>query len=60
MCDNEGWVCENHMTKPWDGTSSRKDACGCGAGAPCPYCNKEDPPRMSGTIIFDREHGWRH
>lgn len=26
------------MDRPWDGTSTRADACGCGAGAPCPVC----------------------
>ena len=40
-CDGGGWVCENHEDHPWDGTSSRYDVCGCGAGAPCPVCNKK-------------------
>ena len=39
-CDGTGWGCENHFHLPWDGMSNRKDACGCGAGAPCIYCNE--------------------
>lgn len=41
VCDDGGWVCENHQGKPWEGTSSREDACHCGAGAPCWICNRE-------------------
>ena len=37
-CDATGWVCENHPDRPHDGESSRKDACGCGAGMPCREC----------------------
>lgn len=37
-CDGEMWVCETHEDRPWDGTSSRADACGCGAGKPCHDC----------------------
>jgi hypothetical protein len=40
-CDGEEWVCENHLDHPWDGVSSRDDACGCGAGAPCPVCRPD-------------------
>jgi hypothetical protein len=45
-CDGTGWVCENHQDRPWGDMSQRKDACNCGAGAPCPICNfgKESPP----------------
>jgi hypothetical protein len=34
--------------------------CG-GAGAPCPWCNKETPPRMADGFrtVFDLK-GWRH
>lgn len=50
-CDDTGWVCENHADRPWDGVSSRTDACHCGgAGEPCQKCNyspsKDCPPRM--------------
>ena len=45
LCEDCGWVCENHPDRPWDG----KHACNCGgAGAPCPRCNpsdEDDPPR---------------
>jgi hypothetical protein len=45
-CDGGGWVCENHPDRPWDGTSSRADACGCGAGDPCPDCQPAGQPRF--------------
>lgn len=34
-CNDEGWVCENHETLAWP------TSCECGAGAPCPVCNRE-------------------
>lgn len=37
-CGGGEWVCENHRDRPWGGTASHVDACGCGAGAPCPVC----------------------
>jgi hypothetical protein len=50
VCDDTGWVCENHPDRPWDGGgSTRSDVCGCGAGKPCPTCNMPAPgerPRM--------------
>ncbi len=39
VCDGGMWVCENHADRPWGGTSSRDDACECGAGMPCGACN---------------------
>ncbi|TWB66650.1 hypothetical protein [Bradyrhizobium sacchari] len=33
ICDDTGWVCENHPDRPWDGP--RGCTCG-GAGVPCP------------------------
>lgn len=39
LCDDTGWVCENHQDQPWMGPH----ACSCGgAGAPCPKCNQAD------------------
>lgn len=41
-CAGTGWVCENHINKPWaDGPDYDRDmrGCACGAGAPCPSCN---------------------
>lgn len=53
-CDDTGWVCEGHPNKPWAGVSSRNDACGCGAGEPCPACVPEgecpDDARWVATI----------
>jgi hypothetical protein len=46
LCDDCGWVCENHLSRPWEG----EHACPCGgAGMPCPYCNMSDelsPPLL--------------
>jgi len=40
-CGGCGWVCENHLDKPWADmmTGPMEGACNCGAGAPCPSCN---------------------
>jgi hypothetical protein len=49
VCDNTGWVCENHPDRPFKMFSKRFDACNCGAGAPCDLCNPsdaDDPPDM--------------
>ncbi len=43
-CNGEGWVCENHLTKPWGGGF---DCCG-GAGAPCPCCRLD----LAGAHLF--------
>ena len=65
ICDDKGWVCENHRDKPWGEFSDRPDACSCGAGAPCAACNPCDethPPDMTRSGIktdFDRD-GQRH
>jgi len=48
-CFDVGWVCENHPFSPWDRSTPR--GCECGAGMPCPVCNKADadhPPRPPG------------
>jgi hypothetical protein len=61
LCEDCGWVCEDHPDAPWDGLH----ACICGAaGMPCPKCNPSDldnPPRPpTGTRVnFDKD-GWRH
>jgi hypothetical protein len=36
ICFGIGWVCENHPTRAWD----EMLGCTCGAGDPCPVCNK--------------------
>ncbi|OAF11763.1 hypothetical protein AYJ54_07845 [Bradyrhizobium centrolobii] len=61
LCDDCGWVCENHPDRPWDGPR----ACTCGgAGAPCPHCNvpaEGEPPRMpKGFRVDIDKDGWRH
>jgi len=38
-CAGEEWVCENHEDSPWNERAAF--GCECGAGAPCPVCNKE-------------------
>lgn len=53
-CDGTGWVCENHENKPWTGYSTRKDACDCGAGMPCPVCVPAGawPPMQKGEVTI--------
>ena len=46
QCGDTGWVCENHPNRPWGGASDQRDACACGAGAPCALCNTEDSPEV--------------
>ncbi|MGY4154303.1 hypothetical protein ACVINW_000145 [Bradyrhizobium sp. USDA 4461] len=58
LCDNTGWVCENHPDQPWTGNH----ACWCGgAGAPYPQCNKPDNgdiPQLSRGIrsMFEKRN----
>jgi hypothetical protein len=61
VCEDCGWVCENHLDRPWEGEHAR--TCG-GAGAPCPPCNSIDDDmalRMpqGSNIEFDKK-GWGH
>ena len=50
VCEDTGWVCENHPDRPSDcGGSASKRVCGCGAGMPCLMCNTPklgERPRM--------------
>jgi len=58
-CDGTGWVCETHISRPWEGPN----ACGCGAaGVPCGRCNNSDEtPRMpEGFKTEVDKGGWRH
>jgi hypothetical protein len=61
LCQDCGWVCENHPDQPWEG----KDACTCGgAGAPCPRCNVPEKGKTARLpenfpTEFDKK-GWRH
>lgn len=61
LCQDVGWVCEEHPGRPWAGPR----ACGCGAaGIPCPLCNVSEDgeaPRMpDGFEIEDNDEGWLH
>jgi hypothetical protein len=61
LCDDGGWVCENHPEVPWEGPR----ACPCGgAGAPCPRCNApagDDPPRLPDGFRTELDKdGWRN
>jgi hypothetical protein len=61
LCEDCGWVCENHPDRPFEG----EHACTCGgAGDPCPRCNAGDentlprPPdgfRTEVTSVSDRD-----
>jgi hypothetical protein len=64
VCDDTGWVCENHPDRPSDcGGSKRLDVCICGgAGMPCLECNQPkegERPRMPADFIpaLDRDKG---
>jgi hypothetical protein len=53
-CDGVAWVCESHPDKPWDRHNPR--GCECGAGAPCPDCNRPkagEIPRPPPGMIVD-------
>jgi len=50
-CDGTGIVCENHANRPWAGDSLREDACGCGAGMPCPRCTRPVPQDGTHSIL---------
>jgi len=39
-CAGEQWVCENHQDRPWNELLA-PEGCECGAGAPCPVCNRD-------------------
>jgi hypothetical protein len=59
FCADTGWVCENHLRRPWEGPHG----CDCGgAGMPCAACNvpEEDvAPRMPDGFKTEVD-GWRH
>lgn len=47
ICNDEGWVCENHPDKSW---GEGHDCCE-GAGMPC-ACNKSDTPKVNWKEII--------
>ncbi len=54
-CNGEGWVCEDHPTKPWqDG----EGCCGA-AGAACNICNADRDKLSDGMeVIWKRDVGY--
>jgi hypothetical protein len=62
LCDDTGWVCEDHGDRPVKADSKRPDACDCLAAMPCPAYNADDPPRLPTgmTVTIDRKRGPRH
>jgi hypothetical protein len=46
ICLGVGWVCENHIDKPWCDDLG----CTCGAGLPC-ECNVGDEPGIDEVDI---------
>lgn len=63
-CDDTGWVCENHPSRPARGDSTRADACDCGAAKPCLFCNPaggfDEPPIKTGIDGVDKDGRKRH
>jgi len=63
VCYGCRWVCENHLDKPWgDLGENLPNECACGAGSPCPNCNRGSPPEWApGTVeTWHRDKGWIH
>ena len=59
-CDDTGWVCECHEDRPWEGVSSRHDACNGGPGVPC-VCNETGSiERCCAEVICDLSGDKRH
>lgn len=65
VCDDTGWVCEDHPDRPSDCVPvARSCTCG-GAGKPCPVCNTPaagERPRMGPDFVpaLDRDKGSIH
>jgi hypothetical protein len=57
LCDDCGWVCENHPDRPWQGPR----ACDCGgAGAPCPSYNLAEGHEMPRLPFTPDDETKRH
>jgi hypothetical protein len=52
LCHDTHWVCETHPDKPRNHLVNGAE-CG-GAGDPCPWCNREEPPKMDEGFAPDR------
>jgi hypothetical protein len=56
VCDDTGWMCEEHPGRPWRGASKRADASDCcGVGMPCAQCNPcggtDEPSDISRSVM---------
>jgi hypothetical protein len=64
LCDDTGWVCEDHGDRPLKADSKRPDVCPFGVGIPCPRCNRDSRhvahvPRLplGMQVALDRKQG---
>jgi len=58
LCEDGGWVCEDHPTSPWN--AEHVENC-IGASASCPWCNSPmdgTAPRMPEGFDEDRLRHW--
>lgn len=54
-CHDSGHVCENHPDRPWSPMVLAPEACGCGAGQPCPSCcSPSAGGQIEGAFVPDR------
>jgi hypothetical protein len=64
LCDDTGWVCEDHGDRPLKDDSDRVDACSFGAGMRCNRDSRHvaQKPRLPPGIpvMIDHKHGPRH
>jgi hypothetical protein len=65
LCDDTGWVCEEHPGRPLASASKRADACDCcGIGRPCARCNPsgeiQGPHNVSAQLMVVANKGTRH
>jgi hypothetical protein len=63
LCDDTGWVCEDHADRPLKGDSKRADGCSFGAGMPCPRCRRDSRhvdlvPRLLSDTPIVRVRKW--
>ena len=59
ICKGTGWVCENHLNKPW---GSDPGECECGAGSNC-ICNPNGEVEWDvvyATVEPDEVKEWAH
>lgn len=49
ICQDTGWVCENHPDKSWSSEQGQGCQCG-GAGMPCD-CQAIEPAKLEGDDV---------